>query len=98
MTSKFDTSIDGISPRKPEKVALWGPLPCRAGRRPDEDKAMYPMAVLHREVRASRPPSENPDQMKLIEAERIEQVEIVHDVVMKSRTSPDRSSPRQKPG
>ena len=67
--------------RQQEEIAFGPFLAAQAGG-PDKHQAMNPVAVLHREVRREKPAERKSDQMEFVEAERVKQVEIMHDVIV----------------
>ena len=54
--------------------------------------------MLGGEIGRQQPPSEKPDQAEFVDAERIEQIEIVHDVVVDAGSCAGSSSASPKPG
>src|ERR1700733_14347572 len=86
MTSKFDTSIPGISSGGSRKKSPLGPpLPRHTERRrtpPTPHHHTQPKSLQDGDLPLQTPAERKADQMEFIEAERVEQVEIVHDVVM----------------
>ena len=50
--------------------------------RPDQDQLAHPVAVLHGELGGDVAAEREPDQVDLVEPEEVEQLDIVHDVVV----------------
>src|ERR1700722_15858839 len=92
ITSKFDTSSSGIFsggrlstspvgrvlPRRPAGPTNHSPSPAR----PDQHQPFDPPAMLHGEFCRQPSTEGEADQAKLVDAERVEQVEVMHDIIM----------------
>ena len=82
ITSKFDTSSDGICSGGMVKKSPFGLLLAAQAGRPDQHEPLNPVAVLDRKLRRQPAAKREADQPEFVETERVEQVEIMHDVVM----------------
>ena len=98
MTSKFDHQHR----RESARAAVLSTSPFRAllaaqAGGPDEHQPLDPVAVLDGELRRQQAAERKADQPEFVDAEHVEEIEIMHHVIVHARSSPDRRRIRQIP-
>ena len=84
-TSKFDTSRPGTSSPGTARMSIIGCFGIdHAGRR-DQRELLDAVPVLAGEFRREIAAERQPDQIEAVELEHVEQLEVVHDVVVHGR-------------